>query len=130
MTAHTTTQATEGSAVSGAVRPLLEVRDVSRRFGSTQALAGASLVLLPGEVHALIGENGAGKSTLIKIMTGVETPDSGELLIDGEPVQVANALEAQSLGIVAIYQEPMVFPDLSVAENIFISRRDRGRLVS
>ena len=109
--------------------PVVDVREVSRRFGSTQALDHASLALLPGEVHALIGENGAGKSTLIKIMTGVEQPDAGEIRVDGVARQIGSALEAQALGIVAIYQEPMVFPDLSVAENVFISHRDRGRVV-
>jgi rhamnose transport system ATP-binding protein len=110
--------------------PIIEVRGVSRRFGSTQALDGASLALYPGEVHALIGENGAGKSTLIKVMTGVEQPDTGELVVDGQARSIASALDAQALGIVAIYQEPMVFPDLSVAENVFISHRDRGRIVN
>jgi rhamnose transport system ATP-binding protein len=110
-------------------QPLIEVRGLFRRFGSTQALAGASIALGAGEVHALIGENGAGKSTLIKIMTGVDQPDAGEILVDGEPVHLASALGAQALGIVAIYQEPMIFPDLSVAENIFISHRGRSRIV-
>jgi len=110
--------------------PIIEVRGISRRFGSTQALDGASLALYPGEVHALIGENGAGKSTLIKVMTGVEQPDTGELLVDGQPRSISSALEAQALGIVAIYQEPMVFPDLTVMENVFISHRDRGRIVN
>jgi rhamnose transport system ATP-binding protein len=115
---------------SGTQRPVLEMRDVSKRFGSTQALDGVSLSLLPGEIHALLGENGAGKSTLIKIMTGVEQPDAGEILVDGEPAHVASALHAQALGIAAIYQEPLIFPDLSVAENIFIAHRDRGRIVA
>ena len=88
-----------------------------------------SLTLVPGEIHALLGENGAGKSTLIKIMTGVHQPDSGAIAVDGKPVVLGSALDAQDLGIAAIYQEPMIFPDLSVAENIFISHRDRGRIV-
>ncbi|MGH2357315.1 MAG: sugar ABC transporter ATP-binding protein [Candidatus Limnocylindria bacterium] len=108
---------------------VLEIRDVSKLFGSTQALDGVSISLLPGEIHALLGENGAGKSTLIKIMTGVEQPDAGEILVDGEVMRVASAIQAQALGIAAIYQEPIIFPDLSVAENIFISHRDRGRVV-
>jgi rhamnose transport system ATP-binding protein len=125
------TTATEptGPPSSAAAQPVIEVRAIYRRFGSTQALDGASLALLPGEVHALIGENGAGKSTLIKIMTGVDQPDAGEMLVEGQPVTIANALAAQALGVVAIYQEPMIFPDLSVAENIFIGHRDRGRVV-
>ena len=109
--------------------PVLEIRGISKRFGSIQALNDVSLELRAGEIHALLGENGAGKSTLIKIVTGVEQPDAGELLIDGRPVRVASALEAQTLGVAAMYQEPMIFPDLSVAENIFISHRDRGRIV-
>src|SRR5438093_5162184 len=108
---------------------VLEIRGVSKRFGSIQALADVSLALHAGEIHALLGENGAGKSTLIKIMTGVEQPDAGEMLVDGRSVRVSSAIEAQALGIAAMYQEPMIFPDLSVAEDIFISHRDRGRIV-
>jgi rhamnose transport system ATP-binding protein len=108
---------------------ILEIRDVRKRFGSTQALDGVSIALVPGEVHALVGENGAGKSTLIRIMTGVEQPDEGQILVDGRETHIASALDAQRLGIAAIYQEPMTFPDLTVAENIFISHRGRGRLV-
>ena len=74
--------------VAAAARPVLEMRDVRKRFGSTQALDGVSMALYAGEIHALLGENGAGKSTLIKIMTGVNQPDTGEMLIDGQPVRV------------------------------------------
>lgn len=110
--------------------PVLEIQHISKRFDATQALEDVSLALYPGEVHALIGENGAGKSTLIKIMTGVHRPDSGVMLLDGKPVHIGNSQEAQTLGIAAIYQEPMVFPDLNVAENIFISHRNRGLVVN
>jgi rhamnose transport system ATP-binding protein len=106
------------------------MQHISKRFDATQALEDVSLALYPGEVHALIGENGAGKSTLIKIMTGVHRPDTGTILFDGKPVQIANSQEAQTFGIAAIYQEPMVFPDLNVAENIFISHRNRGAVVN
>lgn len=106
--------------------PILEMRRISKRFDATQALNDVSLTLYPGEVHALLGENGAGKSTLIKIMTGIHQPDAGQILLDGRPVQIHNAMHAQSLGIVAIYQEPMVFPDLTVAENIFIGHAERN----
>ncbi|MCB0047062.1 MAG: sugar ABC transporter ATP-binding protein [Caldilineaceae bacterium] len=99
---------------------------ISKRFGSTQALDNVSLDLYPGEIHALLGENGAGKSTLIKIMTGIHRPDTGEILLDGRPITIANSIEAQSYGIAAIHQEPMIFPDLNVAENIFISHRNLG----
>ena len=109
--------------------PTLEMKHVSKRFDMTQALDDVSLSLYPGEVHGLVGENGAGKSTLIKIMTGIYRADQGEMLLDGEPIQVNNSQQAQAHGIAAIYQEPMVFPDLNVAENIFISHADRGPLV-
>ena len=108
---------------------MLAMDRVSKRFGATQALDDVSLALYPGEIHALLGENGAGKSTLIKIMTGIQQQDSGEIRIDGQPVRVASSQDAQRLGVAAIYQEPMIFPDLSVAENIFIGHRDRGKLV-
>lgn len=109
--------------------PIIEIRHISKRFEATQALDDVSLDIYPGEVHALIGENGAGKSTLIKILTGIYRPDQGKILLDGKPIEVRNSQEAQAYGIAAIYQEPMVFPDLNVAENIFISHRDRGSIV-
>jgi rhamnose transport system ATP-binding protein len=109
--------------------PILEMQHISKRFDMTQALEDVSLDLQPGEIHGLVGENGAGKSTLIKIITGVYRPDQGEILLDGKPVHIHNSQEAQAFGIAAIYQEPMVFPDLNVAENIFISHVDRGAVV-
>ncbi len=111
------------------VAPILEIRGVSKRFDATQALEDVSLALRPGEIHALLGENGAGKSTLIKIITGVHQPDRGEILLAGQPVTIRSAAEAQRLGVAAIYQEPLLFPDLNVAENIFISHQDRGAVV-
>jgi rhamnose transport system ATP-binding protein len=122
-------RAQASTPVQEGARPVLEMRDVSKTFGSTQALEGVSMSLYPGEIHALLGENGAGKSTLIKIMTGVQHPDTGEMLVDGHPVRVGSAQDGQRLGVAAIYQEPMIFPDLSVAENIFIGHHDRGRIV-
>ena len=106
--------------------PVLELRGIAKRFGATQALDDVSFALHPGEIHALLGENGAGKSTLIKIMTGVYQPDRGEILLSGAPIAMASAAEAQRHGIAAIYQEPLLFPDLNVAENIFIGHQDRG----
>jgi rhamnose transport system ATP-binding protein len=111
------------------VAPILEIRGVFKRFDATQALEDVSLALHPGEIHALLGENGAGKSTLIKIITGVHQPDRGEILLAGQPVTIRSAAEAQRLGVAAIYQEPLLFPDLNVAENIFISHQDRGAVV-
>ena len=81
-----------------------------KRFGSTQALDDVSISLYGGEIHALLGENGAGKSTLIKIMTGVQQPDTGEMLIDGQPVRVRRSQDGQRLGVAAIYQEPIDLP--------------------
>lgn len=110
-------------------QPILEMRHISKRFDLTQALDNVSLTLYPGEIHALLGENGAGKSTLIKIMTGIYRPDQGEILLDGKPITIHNSVEAQGHGIAAILQEPMIFPDLNVAENIFIGHRNQGTVV-
>ena len=112
-----------GEATDGA---LVSVVDVSKRFGSTHALRGVSLDLRPGEIHALVGENGAGKSTLIKVMTGLYRPDSGHIEVAGEPVELRSPADAQALGIACIYQEPLVFPDLTVSENIFMGQRGRA----
>jgi rhamnose transport system ATP-binding protein len=109
--------------------PILEMRHISKRFDMTQALDDVSLTLYPGETHALLGENGAGKSTLIKIITGIHRPDRGEILLDGKPIIIHNSVEAQAHGLAAILQEPMIFPDLNVAENIFISHRNQGAVV-
>jgi len=107
-------------------KPVLELRAVAKSFAATAALKDMSLAIEPGEIHAIVGENGAGKSTLIKIMTGVHRPDAGEIRVEGRVVTLRSTQEAQTEGIAAIYQEPMVFPDLNVAENIFISNRAGG----
>jgi len=91
--------ATEGRDESHFV---LEMRGVSKRFGATQALEDVSLSLFGSEFHALLGENGAGKSTLIKIMTGIQQPDTGEVLIDGSAVRVSSSQDAQRLGVAAM----------------------------
>ena len=103
--------------------PIIQMRDISKSFGGVQALKGVQLTIYPGEVHAILGENGAGKSTLIKTITGVHQPDSGEIVLNGEVVNFANPREAQQQGIAAIYQEPSLFPDLSIAENILVGRQ-------
>ena len=110
-------------------QPVLELIGLSKSFAATQALKDMSLAVLPGEVHAIVGENGAGKSTLIKIMTGVHQPDTGTIAVEGRPVTLRSTQDAQEAGIAAIYQEPMVFPDLDVAENIFISNRTQGAVM-
>ncbi len=109
---------------------VLDLRSVSKSFAATAALKDMSLSILPGEIHAIVGENGAGKSTLIKIMTGVHQPDTGKITVDGQPVTLQTTQDAQAAGIAAIYQEPMVFPDLNVAENIFISNRALGAVMN
>ena len=99
----------------------------TKSFGAVRALVDGSITLLAGEAHALVGENGAGKSTLVKIIGGVHRPDSGTLVIDGEPREFHGPADAQAAGVAIIYQEPSLFPDLTVAENIFIGRQPRGR---
>jgi len=108
--------------------PRLELRRATKAFGRVRALADGTLALWPGVVHALLGENGAGKSTLVKILAGVYRPDSGELLIDGVGRQLATPAEARDAGIAVIYQEPTLFFDLSVAENIHMGRQPVDRL--
>ena len=107
---------------------VLSLDAVSKHFGMTAALQDMSISRQPGEVHAIVGENGAGKSTMIKIMTGLYHPDIGSIEMDGAGVSIPGPQVARELGVVAIYQEPMVFPDLDVAENIFISSTEEGWL--
>lgn len=104
-------------------RPVLSASGISKSFGGVHALRDVHFEVAPGEVHAILGENGAGKSTLIKIFTGVHQPDSGELRLDGQPVHFDSPRTARDLGIAAIYQEPSLFPELSIAENIFVGRQ-------
>ncbi len=105
----------------------LEMQHISKRFGGIQALNDVSVQVAPGEIHALIGENGAGKSTLIKILSGAYTRDSGTICIDGKQVNISSPLDAKMLGVSVIYQEFMLAPDLTVAENIFIDRLSGGK---
>jgi rhamnose transport system ATP-binding protein len=106
--------------------PRIELRGISKQFGATAALTDVSLDLLPGEVHALVGENGAGKSTLVKILAGVHQPDGGTILLDGTPIQLHGPAQSRGLGIAVVHQEPRLFPDLSVAENVFIGHAPSG----
>ena len=111
--------------------PILALTQVSKSFGSVHALRGVSLEVHAGQAHALAGENGAGKSTLVKMLAGVHRPDTGHLLVDGVPVEFSGPADAQRAGVAVIYQEPTLFGDLSVAENIFMGRQPRtglGRL--
>ncbi|MGW5333313.1 sugar ABC transporter ATP-binding protein [Streptomyces bauhiniae] len=108
--------------------PVLAVQGLSKSFGAVRALRNVSLALHAGQVHALAGENGAGKSTLIKTLAGVHRPDTGTLSLHGEPVVLHGPADARDAGVAVIHQEPALFPDLSVAENIFMGRRPRRSL--
>jgi len=98
--------------------PLLQLESITKSFDAVRALKGVSFDLHRGEVHALLGENGAGKSTLIKVITGAHAPDSGTMALAGVPVRHLTPSDAHRLGIACIYQQPALFPDLTVAENI------------
>jgi rhamnose transport system ATP-binding protein len=106
---------------------LLELHGVTKTFGAVAALAGAEMVLDSGSIHALVGENGAGKSTLVKIIGGLHGRDGGEFLLEGESVDFRSTAEAKNHGIAVIYQEPTLFPDLTVAENVFVGRQPYTR---
>ena len=105
---------------------LLSAASITKAFAGVRALKGVSFDLRPGEVHALVGENGAGKSTLIKVITGAETPDLGELVVNGHVVPSMDPGRSRALGIAAIYQQPSLFPDLTVAENIAMALETGG----
>ncbi len=105
---------------------MLSARNISKSYAGVHALKSASFELRAGEVHALIGENGAGKSTLIKIFTGAVEADSGELIVNETPVNTNSPQHARSLGIAAIYQQPALFPELTVAENIAFGMERKG----
>jgi rhamnose transport system ATP-binding protein len=110
----------------GLALPLLRADSISKSFAGVRALKGVSFTLAVGEVHALVGENGAGKSTLIKIITGAETPDAGTLTVAGHAVPRMDPALSRTLGIRAIYQQPSLFPDLTVAENIALALESGG----
>ena len=110
-------------ALSGGTGPVLVLSHAAKSFGAVHALLDGSIELYPGEVHALVGENGAGKSTLVKILAGVYQPDAGAMAVDGQEVTLHGPAMARAAGIAVIYQEPALFPDLTVAENMFIGRQ-------
>src|ERR1700739_4155941 len=97
---------------------LLEARDVAKKFDSVVALKAASLQVRPGEVHGLMGANGAGKSTLVKIITGVFPADGGQILVKGAVRRFRSPAEARRAGIVSVYQDPALVPDLTVSQNM------------
>ena len=108
--------------------PLVSMRDISKAFAGVRALDHCRFELMPGEVHALMGENGAGKSTLMKVLAAVYTRDAGEILVDGRTVEPRTPREAQALGIGIIHQELNLMRHLTAAQNIFIGREPRSRL--
>ena len=108
------------------MKNLLQLTAIQKSFGAVRALKGVSFELRPGEVHALLGENGAGKSTLIKVMTGAHQLDGGTLLVGGKRVSHLTPSKARELGIACIYQQPALFPDLTVAENIGLRLKKAG----
>jgi galactofuranose transport system ATP-binding protein len=119
---------TDESSGTGEPRPVLEMRRITKDFQGVRALAEVDLRLLPGEVHALMGQNGAGKSTLVKVLTGVHQADAGQLLLDGREIRPQSPLDAQRLGISTVYQEVNLCTNLSVAENIFLGAEGTSNL--
>lgn len=117
-----------GAAAGVTGCPAIEVRNIEKRFLGITALGGVSFAVMPGQVHCLCGENGAGKSTLIKIMAGSLRPDGGNVLIDGEPVQLASPQDGLARGIGVVYQEIELIPNLSIMENLSLGREPRTAL--
>jgi len=113
-----------------AQQPRLTLTGVVKSYGAVKAIRHADFELQPGQVHALVGENGAGKSTLIKIISGATAPDAGSVTYDGQSVTITSTVDAINLGIATVYQEPQLFGELTVAENIFMGREivTRGRV--
>ncbi|MCC6792564.1 MAG: sugar ABC transporter ATP-binding protein [Thermomicrobiales bacterium] len=107
--------------------PVLELRGVIKQFGGAVALSGVDFDLAPGEIHGLLGENGAGKSTLMKILSGVHSPDEGEIVVRGQSVRFRSPSDAKAHGIGMIYQELSMMPTLTVAENVFLGRQPVNR---
>ena len=108
--------------------PVLKMTGVSKRFPGVRALEDVHLEVGPSEIHALLGENGAGKSTLLKILSGAHGADAGEIELFGKPVAFGTPHDAQRAGVVTIYQEFTLAPDMTIAENVFIGREPGSRL--
>jgi simple sugar transport system ATP-binding protein len=106
---------------------VLELRDVTKRFGNVEALRGVSFAARPGEIHCLLGDNGAGKSTLIKIMSGVHPPSAGSVLVDGEATRFRGPRDAMACGIATVFQDLAVAPLMSIARNFCLGREPRKR---
>ncbi|RVU22800.1 sugar ABC transporter ATP-binding protein [Streptomyces antnestii] len=115
------------TTITPAVRPLVEASGIAKRYGPTVALRDGRLTVLPGESHALVGRNGAGKSTLVTVLTGLQAPDAGTVLFDGEPAPPLGDRDAWRAKVACVYQKPTVVPELTVAENLFINRQPGSR---
>jgi rhamnose transport system ATP-binding protein len=102
--------------------PIIALHGASKSYGAVRALREADVALRAGEVRGLVGENGAGKSTLVRLLAGVQRPDSGVVLVDGQEVDLHSTADARDAGVAVIFQEPTLFPDLSVAENVVMGR--------
>ena len=122
--------AREGTAPTAEAVPRLRLTGIAKRFGAVRAVRNGEITIQPGQVNALVGENGAGKSTMIKIISGVEAADAGTIEFDGRPVAIGSTGDAMALGIATVYQEPQLFAELTVSENIFTGREIRrgGRI--
>jgi rhamnose transport system ATP-binding protein len=109
--------------------PILKTQGITKAFGGVVVLRDVDFNIYPGEIHGLIGENGAGKSTLVNILDGAISPTYGDIILEGKKIKITNPLIARKLGIALIHQEPQIFPDLDVTENIFAGHtKDNGEL--
>ncbi|WP_030325947.1 sugar ABC transporter ATP-binding protein [Streptomyces sp. NRRL B-3229] len=107
--------------------PVAEASGITKRFGSTVALSDARITIAPGQTHALVGRNGAGKSTLVSVLTGLQAPDTGSVTFGGEPAPRLADRDAWRQRVACVYQKSTIIPELTVAENLFLNRHDRGR---
>lgn len=121
-------QITQQLSSDSDIAPIIALDGASKSYGAVRAARNVSIALRAGEVRALAGENGAGKSTIVRLLAGVQRPDEGELLVDGEAVDFHGPADARERGVAVIYQEPTLFPDLSVAENVMMGRHPLGSL--
>jgi fructose transport system ATP-binding protein len=117
----------EGMTSSDGPAPVIQARNLVKRYGRVTAINGSDLELYPGEILAVIGDNGAGKSSLIKALSGALVPDSGEILVDGRPVTFRTPMDARAAGIETVYQTLAVAPGLDIADNLFLGREQRRK---